>query len=225
MSSTGTHTLATPLAIVSSPLVRSGCVPPMPMDRPGQPRDEEGRLGTSRREDDDGRPHLGVPHPCPARRRSARPDHGRPGSADLPDHVVRVRVGGRRGQPLRAAEVRERLQPDRPPDGRGPGGADRLARGRPRRCGSLFPSGPGDHIGSAASLYGWPITQLDVTLRRFGVQTTFVRGNDPADYAAAITDRTKLVFAEVVANPGSDVADIAGLAEVAHAAGVPLVVD
>jgi O-acetylhomoserine (thiol)-lyase len=86
-------------------------------------------------------------------------------------------------------------------------------------------AGAGDHIVASASLYGGTITQLDVTLRRFGVQTTFVRGNDPADYAAAITDRTKLVFAEVVANPGSDVADVRGLADVAHAAGVPLVVD
>ncbi|MEU2348320.1 O-acetylhomoserine aminocarboxypropyltransferase/cysteine synthase family protein [Modestobacter sp. NPDC049651] len=86
-------------------------------------------------------------------------------------------------------------------------------------------AGAGDHIVASASLYGGTITQLDVTLRRFGVETTFVRGNDPADYAAAITDRTKLVFAEVVANPGSDVADVRGLADVAHAAGVPLVVD
>lgn len=86
-------------------------------------------------------------------------------------------------------------------------------------------AGAGDEIVAAASLYGGTITQLDVTLRRFGVRTTFVRGNDPADYAAAITERTKLVFAEVVANPGSEVSDIAGLAEVAHAAGIPLVVD
>ncbi len=86
-------------------------------------------------------------------------------------------------------------------------------------------AGAGDEIVAAASLYGGTITQLDVTLRRFGVTTTFVRGNDPADYAAAITERTKLVFAEVVANPGSEIADIAGLAEVAHAAGIPLVVD
>jgi len=83
----------------------------------------------------------------------------------------------------------------------------------------------GDHIVASAQLYGGSVTQLDVALRRFGIETTFVRSSDPADYAAAITDRTKLVFAEVVANPGSDVADIAGLAEVAHAAGVPLVVD
>lgn len=86
-------------------------------------------------------------------------------------------------------------------------------------------AGAGDHVVAGASLYGGTITQLDVTLRRFGVDTTFVRGNDPADFAAAITDRTRFVFAEVVSNPGGEVADVAGLAEVAHAAGVPLVVD
>jgi O-acetylhomoserine (thiol)-lyase len=86
-------------------------------------------------------------------------------------------------------------------------------------------AGAGDHIVASASLYGGTITQLDVTLRRFGVQTTFVRGGDPADYAAALTGRTKLLFAEVVANPGSEIADLAGLAEVAHGAGIPLVVD
>jgi len=86
-------------------------------------------------------------------------------------------------------------------------------------------AGAGDHVVAGASLYGGTITQLDVTLRRFGVDTTFVRGSDPADYAAAITDRTRFLFAEVVSNPGGEVADIAGLAEVAHAAGVPLVVD
>ncbi|MFC3689720.1 O-acetylhomoserine aminocarboxypropyltransferase/cysteine synthase family protein [Aquipuribacter hungaricus] len=86
-------------------------------------------------------------------------------------------------------------------------------------------AGAGDHIVAGASLYGGTITQLDVTMRRFGVDTTFVRGNDPADFAAAITERTRFVFTEVVSNPGGEVADIAGLAEVAHAAGIPLVVD
>lgn len=85
--------------------------------------------------------------------------------------------------------------------------------------------GAGDHIVAAASLYGGTVTQLDVTLRRFGVRTTFVPGTDPADYAAAIRPETKVVYAEVIANPSGEVADIAGLAEVAHAAGVPLVVD
>jgi O-acetylhomoserine (thiol)-lyase len=86
-------------------------------------------------------------------------------------------------------------------------------------------AGAGDHIVSSSALYGGTVTQLDVTLRRFGVDTTFVQSDDPADFAAQIRDNTKLVFAEVVSNPSSAVADIAGLAEVAHAAGVPLVVD
>ena len=86
-------------------------------------------------------------------------------------------------------------------------------------------AGAGDHIVSSANLYGGSITQLDVTLRRFGVETTFVQSADPADYAAAITDKTKFLFAESVANPSGEVADIEGLAEVAHAAGVPLIID
>lgn len=86
-------------------------------------------------------------------------------------------------------------------------------------------AGAGDHIVAGGSLYGGTLTQLDVTLRRFGVATTFVRGTDPADYAAALTPRTRCVFAEVVSNPSGEVADLAGLAEVAHTAGIPLVVD
>jgi O-acetylhomoserine (thiol)-lyase len=86
-------------------------------------------------------------------------------------------------------------------------------------------AGAGDHIVAAAGLYGGTITQLDVTLRRFGVDTTFVPGGNPADFAAAITPATKLVFAEVVSNPSGAVADISGLADVAHAAGLPLIVD
>ncbi|WP_437584460.1 O-acetylhomoserine aminocarboxypropyltransferase/cysteine synthase family protein [Paramicrobacterium sp. CJ85] len=86
-------------------------------------------------------------------------------------------------------------------------------------------AGAGDHIVASSSLYGGSITQLDVTLRRFGVETTFVHSTDPADYAAAITDRTKAVFAETIANPSGEIADIAGLAEVAHAHGIPLIID
>ncbi|ANY05048.1 O-acetylhomoserine aminocarboxypropyltransferase/cysteine synthase family protein [Pseudonocardia sp. HH130630-07] len=86
-------------------------------------------------------------------------------------------------------------------------------------------AGAGDHAVAASGLYGGTITQLDVTLRRFGVDTTFVPGTDPADYAAAITERTRFVFAEVISNPGGEVTDIAGLAEVAHARGIPLIID
>ncbi|MGJ8720348.1 MAG: O-acetylhomoserine aminocarboxypropyltransferase/cysteine synthase family protein [Salinibacterium amurskyense] len=86
-------------------------------------------------------------------------------------------------------------------------------------------AGAGDHIVSSANLYGGSITQLDVTLRRFGVETTFVRSADPEDYAAAITDKTKLIFAETIANPSGEIADIEGLAEVAHAHDLPLIID
>ena len=86
-------------------------------------------------------------------------------------------------------------------------------------------AGVGDHIVAAASLYGGSITQLDVTLRRFGVQTTFVNSSDPSDYAAAITDKTKAIFAETVSNPSGDIADLEGLADVAHAHHIPLIID
>jgi O-acetylhomoserine (thiol)-lyase len=69
------------------------------------------------------------------------------------------------------------------------------------------------------------VTQLDVTLRRFGVETTFVPSSDPADYAAAIRPETKVLYVETIGNPSGEIADIAGLADVAHAAGIPLVVD
>jgi O-acetylhomoserine (thiol)-lyase len=86
-------------------------------------------------------------------------------------------------------------------------------------------AGAGDAIVASANLYGGTVTQLDVTLRRFGVDTTFVPGGEPDDIAAAIGPTTKAVFAEVVANPSGAVLDIAAVADVAHAAGIPLVVD
>ena len=85
--------------------------------------------------------------------------------------------------------------------------------------------GQGDHVVASSQLYGGTVTQLDVTLRRFGVETTFVPGTDPADYKAAITENTKAVYTELVANPSGEIADLEGLAEVAHEAGLPLIVD
>jgi O-acetylhomoserine (thiol)-lyase len=86
-------------------------------------------------------------------------------------------------------------------------------------------AGTGDHIVASANLYGGSITQLDVTLRRFGVETTFVRSSDPADYAAAITEKTKALFVETIANPSGEIADLEGLADVARAHGIPFIVD
>ena len=85
--------------------------------------------------------------------------------------------------------------------------------------------GQGDHVVASSQLYGGTVTQLDLTLRRFGVETTFVPGTDPADYKAAITENTKAVYTELVANPSGEIADLEGLAEVAHEAGLPLIVD
>lgn len=86
-------------------------------------------------------------------------------------------------------------------------------------------AGAGDSIVASAALYGGTVTQLDVTLRRFGVDTTFVNSTNPSDYSAAIKPNTKALFVEVVSNPSSTVADLEGLSAVAHDAGIPLVVD
>ncbi|OXM65766.1 MULTISPECIES: O-acetylhomoserine aminocarboxypropyltransferase/cysteine synthase family protein [Amycolatopsis] len=83
----------------------------------------------------------------------------------------------------------------------------------------------GDHIVSASGLYGGTVTQLSGTLARFGVETSFVAGDDLDDYAAAITDRTRLIFTEVIGNPSGGIADLAALAGLAHSHDIPLVVD
>ena len=85
--------------------------------------------------------------------------------------------------------------------------------------------GQGDHIVASAQLYGGTVTQLDVTLRRFGVETTFVPSSDPEEFRKAIQPNTKVLYVEMVGNPGGEIADIEGLAAVAHDAGIPLVVD
>ena len=83
----------------------------------------------------------------------------------------------------------------------------------------------GDHIVASAQLYGGTVTQLDVSLRRFGIDTTFVTGTDPADFAAAVQPNTKAIYTELIANPSSEIADLEGLGKVAAQAGIPLVVD
>lgn len=83
----------------------------------------------------------------------------------------------------------------------------------------------GDHIVSSATLYGGTYTQFDQSFRKLGWDTTFVEPDDPANFAAAITDKTKFIYAETISNPRGNVLDIAAVAEVAHAANLPLVVD
>ena len=86
-------------------------------------------------------------------------------------------------------------------------------------------AGAGDHIVASASLYGGTHTLLDVTLRRLGIDTTFVPADDPDAFAAAIRPETKCVYTEVIANPSGIVADLDALAGHAHTHDVPFVVD
>lgn len=83
----------------------------------------------------------------------------------------------------------------------------------------------GDEIVAASTLYGGTYTQLDVSMRRFGINTVFVDPDDPEAFRRAITPRTRLVYGETVANPRINVLDIAAVAEVAHAHNLPLVID
>jgi len=83
----------------------------------------------------------------------------------------------------------------------------------------------GDHVVAAGALYGGTVTMLAVNLRKFGIETTFVDATDPAAFAAAIRPNTRAVYAETLGNPSLVVLDIAAVADVAHAHGLPLVVD
>jgi len=85
--------------------------------------------------------------------------------------------------------------------------------------------GAGDHIVASASLYGGTINLLTHTLPRFGITTTFVKPRDLDGIRAAIGPKTKLVIGETIGNPGLEVFDIPAVAKIAHAAGVPLLID
>ncbi len=83
----------------------------------------------------------------------------------------------------------------------------------------------GDNIVSTSYLYGGTYNQFKVAFKRLGIEVRFVDGDDPADFAAAIDDKTKAVYVETIGNPGFNVPDLPEIAAVTHAAGVPLVVD
>jgi O-acetylhomoserine (thiol)-lyase len=78
---------------------------------------------------------------------------------------------------------------------------------------------------AAGALYGGSVTMLAVNLKKFGIETTFVDATRPEAFAAAMRPHTRALFAETLGNPSLIVLDIAAVAEVAHAHGVPLVVD
>jgi O-acetylhomoserine (thiol)-lyase len=85
--------------------------------------------------------------------------------------------------------------------------------------------GAGSHIVASTALYGGSQNLLNYTLRRFGIETSFVEPGDIDNWRAAVRPNTKLFFGETVGNPGLDVLDIPTVSAIAHEAGVPLLVD
>jgi O-acetylhomoserine (thiol)-lyase len=83
----------------------------------------------------------------------------------------------------------------------------------------------GDHVVAAGALYGGTVTMLAVNLKKFGIETSFVDATNPEAFVAAIRPNTRAIFAESLGNPSLVVLDIAAVAEVAHAHGIPLVID
>jgi O-acetylhomoserine (thiol)-lyase len=86
-------------------------------------------------------------------------------------------------------------------------------------------AGAGSHIVASSALYGGSHNLLHYTLKRFGIQTTFVKPADIDGFRAALRPNTKLVLGETLGNPGLDVLDIPIIAALAHDAGIPLLVD
>ena len=85
--------------------------------------------------------------------------------------------------------------------------------------------GAGDHIVASSSLYGGTMNLLSHTLPRFGITTTFVAPRDIQGFKDAIKDNTRLVIGETIGNPGLEVFDIPAIAAIAHAVGIPLLID
>ncbi len=83
----------------------------------------------------------------------------------------------------------------------------------------------GDELVAARTLYGGTYSQFDVSFRKLGIDTTFVDPDDPENFARALTKKTKAIYAETIGNPLINVLDIEPVAAVAHAAGIPLIID
>ncbi|GMU65608.1 MAG: O-acetylhomoserine aminocarboxypropyltransferase [Acidobacteriota bacterium] len=86
-------------------------------------------------------------------------------------------------------------------------------------------AGAGDNVVATSYLYGGTYNQFKVALPRLGIDVRFVDGDDPEGFRRAIDERTRAVYVETIGNPRFNVPDFDAIAEVAHAAGVPLVVD
>ena len=83
----------------------------------------------------------------------------------------------------------------------------------------------GDHIVASSQLYGGTVNLLRLTLPRFGIETTFVKPRDIQGFKKAIKPNTKVVFGEIIGNPGMEVMDVTEVSKIAHDAGIPLITD
>jgi O-acetylhomoserine (thiol)-lyase len=92
-------------------------------------------------------------------------------------------------------------------------------------CAVLSVAQAGDHLVCSQNIYGGTITQLTVTMKRMGIETTFLPVDDFDGLRAAIRPNTRLMFAETIGNPSGKIADLRKLSGIAHDAGIPLVVD
>ena len=105
-------------------------------------------------------------------------------------------------------------------------GGTATASGHAAQLVALFPlMSPGDHIVASSKLYGGSINQMAHSFKKFDWHVTFVDPSDPANFSAALTPKTKAVFVECLANPGGVVVDLEPIADIAHGAGIPLIVD
>lgn len=83
----------------------------------------------------------------------------------------------------------------------------------------------GEHIVASSSLYGGTFNLLNVTLKRFGIETTFVDADNPANFQKAIKENTKAIFAESLGNPKLDIIDLEAISDIAHQNKIPFIVD
>jgi O-acetylhomoserine (thiol)-lyase len=108
----------------------------------------------------------------------------------------------------------------------GGAGAVAFASGIAAQAAALFTLlEPGDHVVSSAALYGGTVNQLKHLLRKMNIELTWVDPDDPGAWRDAVRDNTKAFFGETIGNPAGNVLDIEAIAAIAHAHGIPLIVD
>ena len=86
-------------------------------------------------------------------------------------------------------------------------------------------AGAGDHIVSSKTLYGGTFNLFANTFKDLGIETTFIDGSDPENFRSAIRPNTKAVYLESLGNPNADVLDLEAITEIAHANGIPVIID